>query len=139
MHMPSCTAVLVVAILCQGATGPQRGARTCLALASVLHVLLLEPRDTWARLVPPACVPGLRVVSYYDLVCVLCCAPLLLYFAFVVREHERQKEECMFQFIKQSDVCAFLLSFPLLPAFHFISFHSQRHIHRAGWHTDRSE
>lgn len=99
------TVVLVVAILCQGATGPQKGARTCLALASVLHVLLLEPRDTWARLVPAACVPGVRVVSYYDLTLALCCAPLLLYFAFVVREHERQKEECMFQFIKQSDVC----------------------------------
>lgn len=82
--------------------GPRPLAKVFLGIAVVIHFLLLEPILTWGVLLPSKCLP-LKVFSGFDLLILSFAVSLVLYFAFLVKEYQRQREECMFQFIKQSE------------------------------------
>lgn len=101
--------ILTGTIVAQKVFSPTASAKVCLVAACVLQLVLLEPSTTWGLLVPHTCLPAIGVLSYFDLVLVLQCAPLVLYFVFIAKEYERQKQKCMVQFVMQSgDVCDLL-------------------------------
>ena len=101
--------------------GPTWGAKICLLIATLLQLVLMDPLMTWGFLFPHHCIPGIKIISYFDLMILLNIAPLILFFIFLVKEYDRQKDECMFQFIK-ADVCPPFSILILVVLFVFVCF-----------------
>ena len=96
-------AVLCAGILRQGAFGPRPAAKAFLAAACVLQLAMLDPWATWALLLPRICLPLVSFLSPFDLLVGPAHAlALAFFFAFMAKEYVRQREECMYQFVRHA-------------------------------------
>eukprot|EP00727_Mastigamoeba_balamuthi_P008395 m51a1_g4178 hypothetical protein (391) ;mRNA; f:351513-352900 len=95
--------VMCLVICCQKrSVGPRLGSKLALVVGVLAQLAVAAPVQTWGYVLPSRCLYQ-SFLSTFDLAALGFTATMYgAYFAFLAREYERHKAECMYQFIRHT-------------------------------------
>eukprot|EP01137_Pigoraptor_chileana_P030821 Opistho-2@17820 len=89
----------IVALRENGADGPSRASRLCIAAGVALNIICDFPPSWWQAVLPDAC--PLYFASYVDILIAFFLVSLVLFFTFLRAEYLRNMEDCIWTTVSQ--------------------------------------